>query len=242
MPGQVPLPATQPRMHDAGMHIRDWPETERPREKLLARGAGNLSEAELLGLFLGSGTAGQVAVASARTLLAGQGGLRPLLDREPRALTRLRGIGPARACLLAAALELGHRHLASQLARGEALGDPDAAGRYFAQRLRGLGHEVFAVLYLDTHHRALGFEELFRGGIDGAEIHPRVLVQRALAHGAAAAILGHNHPSGNPEPSAADRAVTTRIKQALALVDVRLLDHFVVGDGPPTSMARRGLL
>ncbi|WP_449446625.1 RadC family protein [Thermomonas brevis] len=224
------------------MHIRDWPETERPREKLLARGAGSLSDAELLALFLGSGTAGRDAVAGARELLAGQGGLRPLLDREPKALTRLRGIGPARACLLAAALELGHRHLAAQLERGEALGDPDAAGRYFAQRLRGLPHEVFAVLYLDTRHRALGFEELFRGGIDGAEVHPRVLVQRALAHGAAAAILGHNHPSGNPEPSAADRAVTTRLKQALALVDVRLLDHFVVGDGPPTSMARRGLL
>ncbi len=242
MPGQVPLSATQLRMHAANMHIRDWPETERPREKLLARGAGSLSDAELLALFLGSGTAGQDAVASARMLLAEQGGLRPLLDREPKALIRLRGIGPARACLLAAALELGHRHLAAQLERGEALGDPDAAGRYFAQRLRGLGHEVFAVLYLDTRHRALGFEELFRGGIDGAEIHPRVLVQRALAHGAAAAILGHNHPSGNPEPSAADRAVTARIKQALALVDVRLLDHFVVGDGPPTSMARRGLL
>lgn len=224
------------------MHIRDWPETERPREKLLARGAGSLSDAELLALFLGSGTAGRDAVAGARELLAGQGGLRPLLDREPKALTRLRGIGPARACLLAAALELGHRHLAAQLERGEALGDPDAAGRYFAQRLRGLPHEVFAVLYLDTRHRALGFEELFRGGIDGAEVHPRVLVQRALAHGAAAVILGHNHPSGNPEPSAADRAVTTRLKQALALVDVRLLDHFVVGDGPPTSMARRGLL
>ena len=242
MPRPVPLSAARAHPHPDAMHIRDWPETERPREKLLARGVGSLSDAELLALFLGSGTAGRDAVAGARELLAGQGGLRPLLDREPKALTRLRGIGPARACLLAAALELGHRHLAAQLERGEALGDPDAAGRYFAQRLRGLPHEVFAVLYLDTRHRALGFEELFRGGIDGAEVHPRVLVQRALAHGAAAVILGHNHPSGNPEPSAADRAVTTRLKQALALVDVRLLDHFVVGDGPPTSMARRGLL
>ena len=224
------------------MHIRDWPETERPREKLLARGPGSLSDAELLALFLGSGIAGSDAVASARALLAGQGGLRRLLDRDAKALTRLRGIGPARACLLAAALELGHRHLAAQLERGEALGDPACAGRYFAQRLRGLPHEVFAVLYLDTRHRALGFEELFRGGIDGAEVHPRILVQRALAHGAAAAIIGHNHPSGSPDPSAADRAVTTRIKQALALVDVRLLDHFVVGDGPPTSMAQLGLV
>ena len=147
-----------------------------------------------------------------------------------------------RALPLAAALELGHRHLAAQLQRGEALSDPSAAGRYFAQRLRGLGHEVFAALYLDTRHRALGFEELFRGSIDGAEVHPRTLVQRALAHGAAAVIIGHNHPSGNPEPSAADRAVTARLKQALALVDVRLLDHFVIGDGPPLSMAGRGLV
>ena len=224
------------------MHIRDWPEGERPREKLLARGAGSLSDAELLAIFLGSGTAGRDAVAAARDLLAGQGGLRGLLDREPKALVRLHGIGPARACTLAAALELGHRHLAAQLARGEAMGDPAAAGRYFAQRLRGLGHEVFAALYLDTRHRTLGFEELFRGGLDGAEVHPRTLVERALARGAAAVIVGHNHPSGNPEPSAADRAVTTRLKQALALVDVRLLDHFVVGDGAPVSMAARGLV
>ena len=224
------------------MHIRDWPEGERPREKLLAQGPGSLSDAELLAIFLGSGTAGRDAVAAARGLLGEHGGLRPLLDREPKALTRLHGIGPARACALAAALELGHRHLAAQLQRGEALSAPSAAGRYFAQRLRGLGHEVFAALYLDTRHRALGFEELFRGSIDGAEVHPRTLVQRALAHGAAAVIIGHNHPSGNPEPSAADRAVTARLKQALALVDVRLLDHFVIGDGPPLSMAGRGLV
>jgi DNA repair protein RadC len=224
------------------MHIRDWPEAERPREKLLARGTTHLSDAELLALFLGSGIAGMDAVATARTLLAQHGGLRSLLDRDAKALTRLRGIGPARACLLAAALELGHRHLASQLERGASMTDPHAAGRYFAQRLRGLSHEVFAVLYLDTQHRALGFEELFHGSIDGAEIHPRIIVQRALAHSAAAAIIGHNHPSGNPEPSAADRTVTVRIKQALALVDVRLLDHFVIGDGLPTSMAERGMV
>lgn len=236
------MPRGPPADDPAAMHIRDWPEGERPREKLLARGAGSLSDAELLAIFLGSGTAGRDAVAAARDLLAAQGGLRGLLDREPKALVRLHGIGPARACALAAALELGHRHLAAQLARGEAMSDPAAAGRYFAQRLRGLGHEVFAALYLDTRHRALGFEELFRGGLDGAEVHPRTLVERALARGAAAVIVGHNHPSGNPEPSAADRAVTSRLKQALALVDVRLLDHFVVGDGAPVSMAARGLV
>jgi len=224
------------------MHIRDWPEGERPRERLLAHGAGSLSDAELLAIFLGSGTAGLDVVAVARALLGEAGGLRALLDRPATALTALRGIGPARACSLAAALELGHRHLAAQLRRGEALAEPAAAGRYFAQRLRGLGHEMFAALYLDTRHRALGFEEMFRGGLDGAEVHPRILVERALSHRAAAVIVGHNHPSGNPEPSAADRAVTARLKQALALVDVRLLDHFVIGDGAPVSMAARGLV
>ena len=242
MPRQSPLSVLHSRRHATAMHIHDWPEHERPREKLLARGPGSLSDAELLAIFLGSGTAGQDAVASARDLLLVHGGIRPLLDREPRALTRLHGIGPARACALSAALELGHRHLAAQLQRGEALTDPGAAGRYFSQRLRGLGHEVFAVLYLDTRHRALGFEELFRGSIDGAEVHPRTVVERALAHSAAAVILGHNHPSGNAEPSAADRSVSARIKQALGLVEIRLLDHFVVGDGAPTSMARLGML
>ncbi|RZA19054.1 MAG: JAB domain-containing protein [Lysobacteraceae bacterium] len=224
------------------MHIRDWPEHERPREKLLARGAGSLSDAELLALFLGSGTAGRDAVATARDLLVQHGPLRRLLDRSAREMTKLNGIGNARACALAAALELGHRHLAAQLERGDALADPAAAGRYFAQRLRGQPREVFAALFLDARHRALGFEELFQGSIDGAEVHPRVLVERALARGASAVIVGHNHPSGNPEPSAADRAVTVRLKQALSLVDVRLLDHFVVGDGAPVSMAARGLV
>ncbi len=222
------------------MHLRDWPSSERPREKLLARGAGALSDAELLALFLGSGLRGQDAVATARGLLADHGPLRRLLELPPDALARLPGLGPARASLLSAALELCGRYLAAGLERGEALADPGAAGRYFAQRLRGQPIEVFAVLFLDTRHRALAFEELFRGTIDGAEVHPREVVRRALAHNAAAVIVGHNHPSGNPEPSAADRAVTAQLKQSLALVDVRLLDHFVIGDGPPASLAARG--
>ncbi len=208
----------------------------------MARGAGTLSDAELLALFLGSGTAGRDAVATARNLLAEHGPLRALLDRDAKEMTRLNGIGNARACVLIAALDLGHRHLASQLERGDVLADPAAAGRYFAQRLRGQPREIFAALFLDARHRALGFEELFQGSLDGAEVHPRVLVERTLAKGASAVIVGHNHPSGNPEPSAADRAVTVRLKQALALVDVRLLDHFVIGDGAPVSMAARGLV
>lgn len=222
------------------MHIRDWPTDERPREKLLARGVGALSDAELIALFLGSGLRGRDAVSTARELLRDHGPLRSLLEHTPAELARLPGIGPARACLLTAALELGNRHLSADLERGVALTDPQAAGRYFAQRLRSLGHEVFAVLFLDTRHRALAFEEMFRGTIDGAEVHPREVVRRALAHNAAAVIVGHNHPSGNPEPSAAERAVTARLKQALGLVDLRLLDHFVIGDGPPVSLAARG--
>lgn len=222
------------------MHIRDWPASERPREKLLARGAPALSDAELLAIFLGSGLRGQDAVATARQLLACHGPLRALLDRDAAALARLPGLGPARASRLSAALELCARVLAADLARGEAMTDPAAAGRYFAQRLRARPHEVFAALFLDTRHRALAFEELFAGTIDGAEVHAREVVRRALAHNAAAVIVGHNHPSGSSEPSAADRAVTARLKQSLALVDVRLLDHFVIGDGAPASMAARG--
>lgn len=222
------------------MPIRDWPSAERPREKLLARGAGALSDAELLAIFLGSGLPGRDAVQTARALLQSHGPLRALLDRDARALARLPGLGPARACCLNAALELGQRHLATALARGEAMTDPSAAGRYFAQRLRHRPQEVFAALFLDTRHRALAFEEMFSGTINCAEVHPRELVRQALVHNAAAVIVGHNHPSGDPEPSAADRAITQRLQQALALVDIRLLDHFVVGDGPPVSLAARG--
>ena len=234
------MPASGSRRHPVAMHIRDWPAAERPREKLLARGAAALSDAELLALLLGSGLRGRDAVTTARDLLATHGPLRALLERPPLALANLPGLGPARACALAAVLELGNRHLAADLQRGAALTDPAAAGRYFARKLRQQPCEVFAVLFLDTRHRSLAFEELFRGTVDGAEVHPREVARRALALNAAAVIVGHNHPSGNPEPSAADRAVTTRLKQALALVDVRLLDHFVIADGPPVSLAARG--
>lgn len=222
------------------MRIHDWPEGERPREKLLAQGAARLSDAELLAIFMGSGTRGQSAVDLGRRLLDQAGNLRALLDMAPAELARLAGLGPARACALAGALELGTRHLAQGLARGEALTEPGRAGEYLSRRLRALPYEVFACLFLDTRHRVIAFEELFRGTLDGAEVHPREVVQRCLAHHAAAVILGHNHPSGSAEPSAADRAVTARLKQALALVEVRLLDHFIIGDGAPCSMARLG--
>ncbi|RZZ81445.1 RadC family protein [Pseudoxanthomonas winnipegensis] len=222
------------------MHIREWPAEERPREKLMARGAATLSDAELLAIFLGSGLPGRDAVRTARDLLASHGPLRGLLDHPPKALAAMPGLGPARACQLVAALELGQRHLAAGLARGEMLNDPHAAGRYFALKLRAQPREVFAALFLDTRHRALAFEELFAGSLDASEVHPREVVKRALALNASAVIVAHNHPSGNPEPSAADRAVTARLKAGLALVDVRLLDHFVIADGPPVSLAERG--
>lgn len=240
MAGNAPTAANRAGAHAGRMLLHDWPAQERPRERLLAGGPAQLSDAELLAIFLGSGLRGQDAVATARDLLARHGPLRELLERGPAELMKLPGLGPARACRLSAALELCNRYLAAGLERGEALSDPHAAGRYFAQRLRGQPQEVFACLFLDARHRALAFEELFHGTVDGAEVHPREVVRRALAHNAAAVIAGHNHPSGNPEPSAADRAVTARLKQSLALVDVRLLDHFVIGDGAPSSMAARG--
>ena len=224
------------------MHIRDWPLHERPREKLLARGAAFLSDAELLAIFLGSGQRGQSAVDTGRHLIQEKHGLRGLLDLSAKELAKLKGLGPARACALMAALELGTRHLALRLERGEALTDPRKAGDYFARRLRSLPHEVFACMFLDNQHQLLAYEELFTGSLDGAEVHPREVLKNCLKYNAAAVIFGHNHPSGNPQPSAADRAVTARLKQALALLDIRCLDHFIIGDGPPTSMAELGQL
>jgi len=224
------------------MHIRDWPHNERPREKLLAHGAGVLSDAELLAIFLGSGLAGRDAVQTARELLNQHGPLRSLLEHSARDLAKLPGLGPARACALRAALELGQRYLAADLERGQALTDPDSAARYFTQRLRPYPYEVFAALFLDTRHRALAFEELFTGSVDSAQVYPREVVRRALTHNAAAVIVGHNHPSGNNEPSTADITLTTRLREALNLVDVRLLDHFIIGDGQPVSLATRGHL
>ncbi len=224
------------------MHIRDWPLHERPREKLLARGPQFLSDAELLAIFLGSGQRGQSAVDIGRCLLNQQNGLRGLLDLSATELSKLNGLGPARACALVASLELGTRHLALRLERGEALTDPRKAGDYFARRLRHLEHEVFACLFLDNRHQLLAYEELFTGSLDGAEVHPREVLKICLKHNAAAVIFGHNHPSGNPQPSSADRAVTARLKQALALLDIRCLDHFIIGDGQPTSMAELGQL
>ncbi len=224
------------------MSIRDWPEDERPRERLLRQGSSALSDAELLAIFIGSGGRGQNAVERGRALLGRFGSLRALLSQPAAQLRNAPGIGTATACRLLAALEIGSRHLGEALQRGVAVQDPSDAGTLFRQRLRDQPQEVFACLYLDTRHRMIAFEELFRGSIDGAEVHPREVVRRCLQHNAAAVIFGHNHPSGVAEPSAADRSITLRLRDALGLVDVRVLDHFVVGDGPAVSLAARGWL
>jgi DNA repair protein RadC len=224
------------------MTIRDWPAAERPREKLLARGAGALSDAELLALFLGSGQRGQTAVDLGRELIARGGSLRSLLELEPAALSAQRGLGAAVACRLLGALELGRRYLASEIERADALTNPRDCAQYLRARIVAYPYEVFACVFLDNRHRVIAFEELFRGSIDGASVHPREVVRRCLAHNAAAVIFAHNHPSGVAEPSQADRDVTQELKRALGLIDVRVLDHFVVGSGAPVSLAERGML
>lgn len=224
------------------MRILDWPESERPRERLIRNGAGPLADAELLAIFIGAGSRGRDAVSIARALIAHFGSLRELLDQPITTLLAAPGLGQASVCRLKAALEIGDRYLAGRLQRGPVLNEPHLAGAYFVRRLRARPHEVFACLFLDNRHRVLAFEELFRGTIDSAEVHPREVVTRALAHNAAAVIFAHNHPSGVAEPSAADRDLTRRLREALALIGVRVLDHFIVGDGDPFSFARSGLL
>jgi DNA repair protein RadC len=228
-----------PRM---GMSIRDWPEAERPREKLLAAGPSALSEAELLAILLRTGTRGQSALEMARGLLVEFGSLRNLLTAERDRLCKTRGLGTARYSTLQAALELTRRHYQQLMMVGPALANPRATREFLRARLRDLPHEVFCCVYLDNRHRVIAFEELFRGTIDGASVHPREVVKHALARNAAALILVHNHPSGLAEPSQADELITRRLKEALALVDIRVLDHLVVGDGVCESFAERGLL
>jgi DNA repair protein RadC len=224
------------------MPIGDWPDQDRPREKLLLKGAGSLSDAELLAIFLRTGIKGKTAVDLARDLLNEHGGLRRLLDTDHRRLAAGRGLGTAKVVQMKAGLELGRRYLEATLRRGSALTSPRATRDYLMARLRAYPHEVFACLFLDNRHQVIEYEELFAGTIDGASVHPREVVKRALYHNAAAAIFAHNHPSGVAEPSRADRSITSRLASALALIDVRVLDHFVIGDGEVVSFAERGLL
>ena len=222
--------------------IRDCPANERPREKLLARGPAALSDAELLAIFLRNGISGKTAVDLARELLQGFGGLRALLEADRHQFCTHHGLGNAKYAQLQAVLEMTRRHLQEQLHREDSLENPETTRHFLVSRLRHLPHEVFACLFLDNRHRVIVFEELFRGTIDGASVHPREVVRSALQHNAAAVILSHNHPSGVAEPSRADIQLTRRLMDALALIDVRVLDHIVIGDGSGVSFAERGLL
>ncbi|MDE1922292.1 MAG: DNA repair protein RadC [Gammaproteobacteria bacterium] len=224
------------------MAITDWPADERPREKLLARGAESLSDAELLAILLRTGTRGCSAVDLARSVLKNFSSLRQLIAADRARFCAQSGLGLARYAELQAAIEIARRQLTEALRCGPLLASPHATRDFLCARLRDLEHEVFCCLYLDNRHRLIHFEPLFRGTIDGASVHPREIVKQALHWNSAAVIVAHNHPSGVPEPSQADEWVTQRIKDALALVDIRLIDHIVVGDGASVSLAERGLL
>ena len=223
------------------MTIRDWPSQERPREKLIERGAQALSDAELLALFIGTGRRGANAVDIGRELLLQRGNLRALLDQSLSELAAHAGLGPAKAARLHGALELGRRYLATKVKRSAPL-DPTACGEFLKSRLAGYPYEVFACLFLDIRQRVIAFEELFRGSIAGAEVPTREVVRRCLAHNAAGVIFAHNHPSGVAEASCEDRDLTRRLRQALRLIDVKVHDHFIIGFGKPLSFSERGLM
>lgn len=224
------------------MPISDWPAEERPREKLLARGTEALSDAELLAIFLRTGTRGKTAVDLARELLQRFGSLRGLLNAPLGDFCRVPGLGQAKYIQLQAVMALAQRHLGETLQRDSGLHSPEDTKRYLQSRLRDLPHEVFACLFLDSQHRVIRYEELFRGTLNGASVHPREVVKKTLEHNAAALIFAHNHPSGIAEPSHADRHLTGRLVEALELVEVRVLDHIVIGDGECVAFSERGWL
>lgn len=224
------------------MAITDWAQEERPREKLLQRGANALSDAELLAIFLRTGTQGKTAVDLARDLLSEFGSLQALLGADRQRFCQGHGLGDAKYAQLQAVLEMARRHFVEVINRGNALTSPDATRAYLSAQLRGYTYEVFACLFLDNQHRIIELEELFRGTIDSASVYPREVAKKALFHNAAAVIFAHNHPSGVNEPSQADRHITDKLSQALSLFDIRVLDHFIIGDDRPYSFAEHGLI
>jgi len=224
------------------MTIKDWPLGERPREKLLTQGAESLSDGELLAIFLRTGVSGKSAVDLARTLISEFGGLRFILQASEEQFCAHLGLGPAKYAQLQAVLEMSQRHLKESMHKELVFTEPKTVKSYLTTRLRHLPHEVFCCLFLDSQHRLIIFEELFQGTIDGASVYPREVVKKSLGHNAAAVIFAHNHPSGVSEPSQSDERITHRLIKALELVDVRVLDHFIIGEGDVVSMAERGLL
>jgi DNA repair protein RadC len=221
------------------MNITQWPREERPREKLQAQGPAALSDAELLAIFLGTGSRGQTAVDLGRQLLNTCGDLRSLLGRD-EPLPRLRGLGTVKRCRLQAVLEVARRCLGTELKRESVLRNPLDCADFLRTRLAARPYEVFGAVFLDSRQRVICFEELFRGTLDSTAVHPREMVRACLRHNAASVILAHNHPSGVAEPSEHDRQVTAELRLALGLLDVRVLDHFIVSNDSVISMAQRG--
>ena len=222
------------------MAIKHWPLENRPREKLLQKGSKALTDAELLAIFLRIGRKGVNAIDMARDLIGHFGGLGPLLNADQNTFCAAKGLGPAKYCQLQATLELTKRYLEEQLCGDYVFNSPDKVKDYLAVQMRDNHREVFVVLLLDTRHRLIEFHELFQGTINAASVHPREVVKLALQKNAAAVIVAHNHPSGSAEPSAADIEITKSLKAALALLDIRLLDHFIVGKGEVASLADMG--
>lgn len=224
------------------MAITSWPQDDRPREKLLRKGVDALSDAELVAIVLRTGMRGKSAVDLAREVLGRFGSLAALLAADVTALNASQGMGAAKSAQLQAVLEMARRALRERMERGSALSSPQAVRDFLRLKLQDRPHEVFGVVFLDAQNRVLDVEELFRGTLTQTSVYPREVVKRALAHNAAAVIFAHNHPSGIAEPSRSDEALTVALRQALALVDVRVLDHFVIGAGTAMSFAERGLL
>lgn len=224
------------------MSITEWPKDERPRERLLKHGAAALSDAELLAIFLRVGVTGKSAVDLARELVARFGSLAKLFSATQTELCAVNGMGPAKYVQLQAVLEMGRRALSEAMKLTDALNSPHAVRDYLRLTLANLPHEVFVAVFLTAQNRVITVEELFRGTLTQTSVYPREIVKRALAHNAAAVILAHNHPSGEASPSAADRALTKALAEALALIDVRVLDHFIVAPGASMSFAEQGML
>lgn len=224
------------------MPITDWPACERPREKLLKDGANCLTDSELLAIFLRTGCTGKSAVDLARDLLCNFGSLRQLFNADMSDFTQAEGLGPAKYAQLQAVLEMSRRYLEEELCRSRRLDSSEHVKQYLRAKLRDQPKEVFAALFLDSQHQLIEYQELFSGTLDGASVYPREVVKQALKVNAGAVIFAHNHPSGIAEPSQADIAITRTLKKALELLDIRTLDHIIVGGNESLSLAERGYM
>ena len=224
------------------MHFKNWPKEERPREKLLTKGASSLSDSELLAIFIRTGVNGKSALDLGRELLVQFGDLRHILNAKQEDICKVSGFGITKFVQLQAVLELNKRYLACELQRSECLNNPDLTKQYLLAQLRDENIEKFSALLLDNRHRVIKYVTFATGTLNQATVHPREVIKTVLAANAAAVIFAHNHPSGISEPSTADIRLTKRLQEGLALLNIRVLDHFVIGDGDCTSFAEMGLI